>query len=94
MQGARSRATRHEGFLRHGGYRWAKVAGLAAVLAIAVYWFVDPQPRPNGGSALGYVLGTVGAGLIVWLTALGVRKRAMTPGAWSLKAWTSARVSR
>src|SRR5439155_26043264 len=30
--------------------------------------------------------------LIVWLTLLGVRKRAMTPGTWSLKAWTSAHV--
>jgi hypothetical protein len=30
--------------------------------------------------------------LIVWLALLGVRKRAMTPGNWSLKAWTSAHV--
>ena len=30
--------------------------------------------------------------LILWLTMLGVRKRAMTPGKWSLKAWTSAHV--
>ena len=30
--------------------------------------------------------------MILWLTALGIRKRRMTPGAWSLKAWTSAHV--
>lgn len=30
--------------------------------------------------------------LILWLTLLGIRKRAMTPGRWSLKAWTSAHV--
>ena len=47
---------------------------------------------PGGGTAYGYILGTIGALLILWLTALGVRKRAMTPGAWSLKAWTSAHV--
>ena len=36
--------------------------------------------------------GTIGAGLIVWLALLGIRKRAMTRGRWSLKAWTSAHV--
>ena len=42
------------------------------------------------GSAIS--LGTIGAGLIVWLSLLGIRKRAMTRGRWSLKAWTSAHV--
>ena len=42
------------------------------------------------GSAI--LLGTIGAGLIVWLSLLGIRKRAMTRGRWSLKAWTSAHV--
>jgi len=41
---------------------------------------------------LGLTLGTIGAGLIVWLTLLGYRKRKMTNDAWSLKAWTSAHV--
>ena len=65
---------------------------MLSVAAMAVYLLVDVQPRPNGGSWLGYTLGSIGAALIVWLTALGVRKRAMTPGRWSLKAWTSAHV--
>src|SRR3546814_6362903 len=50
------------------------------------------QPRPNGGSWYGYTLGTIGLGLIVWLSLLGVRKRNMSEGRWSLKAWTSAHV--
>jgi hypothetical protein len=83
---------KHEGFLRHGGYRWLKVATVLSLAAMAVYLLVDVQPRPNGGSWYGYTLGTIGAALVVWLTALGVRKRAMTPGRWSLKAWTSAHV--
>ena len=41
---------------------------------------------------MGYTLGTIGALLILWLTLLGLRKRAMTRGRWSLKAWTSAHV--
>ncbi|HET8613058.1 MAG TPA: hypothetical protein VFL92_09865 [Sphingomonas sp.] len=91
-QGRRSGATQHEGFLRHARFRWAKIAAAVAVVAILIYAFDNPQPRPSGGSAYGYILGTIGALLILWLTALGIRKRTMTRGRWSLKAWTSAHV--
>jgi len=82
----------HEGFLRHRSFRWLKIAGLLCLVSIFGYVLADVKPRPNGGSWYGYTLGTIGAGLIVWLALLGVRKRKMTPGAWSLKAWTSAHV--
>ena len=84
--------SQHEGFLRHAGFRWLKIALTISLLAIVVYAFDDVQPRSNGGSAYGYFLGTVGLLMILWLTMLGVRKRAMTRGRWSLKAWTSAHV--
>ena len=82
----------HDGFLRHNNFQWLKVGASVSLAAILAYLLIDVQPRPNGGSWYGYVLGTAGAGLIVWLTLLGLRKRVMTPGAWSLKAWTSAHV--
>lgn len=82
----------HEGFLRHRNFRWLKVAAAVCFLAILGYALIDQEPHPNGGTWYGYMLGTIGALLIVWLTLLGVRKRAMTPGRWSLKAWTSAHV--
>lgn len=88
----RETTTEHEGFLRHQGYRWLKIALALMFVAVLIYAFNDVQPRPNGGSAYGYILGTIGVGLILWLTALGVRKRTMTPGRWSLKSWTSAHV--
>jgi len=84
--------TSHEGFLRHRNFRWLKIASLAMLAALAGYALVDVQPRHNGGSWYGYLLGTIGALLIVWLALLGIRKRAMTRGRWSLKAWTSAHV--
>ncbi|MDB5738142.1 MAG: hypothetical protein JWO65_1810 [Sphingomonas bacterium] len=90
--GRRSSATNHEGFLRHAGFRWAKLAAGIAIVAILIYAFDNPLPKPNGGSAYGYTLGTIGALLILWLTALGLRKRMMTRGHWSLKGWTSAHV--
>lgn len=90
-RGARP-STDHEGFLRHGQFRWLKVALAASLASLVGYCSIPVEPRPNGGSWYGYTLGTAGALLIVWLALLGVRKRAITPGAWSLKAWTSAHV--
>jgi hypothetical protein len=82
----------HDGFLWANGSRWAKVALVISLVALAIYMLVDVRPRPNGGSWYGYTLGSIGAVLILWLTMLGVRKRAMTRGRWSLKSWTSAHV--
>ena len=91
-QTERVRERRHEGFLRYAGFRWAKISGALCLLIIVSYALVDVTPRHNGGSWYGYTLGAIGAGLILWLTALGYRKRKMTSDYWSLKAWTSAHV--
>lgn len=82
----------HQGFLRHRNFLWLKVALVFSLLALLGYALIDVHPRPNGGSWYGYTLGTVGVLLILWLALLGLRKRAMTRGRWSLKAWTSAHV--
>jgi hypothetical protein len=86
------RDSEHESFLAHKRMRWLKVALALSLAAILGYALADVEPRPNGGTWYGYTLGTIGALLIVWLSLLGVRKRAITPGQWSLKAWTSAHV--
>ncbi|WP_294038579.1 hypothetical protein [Sphingopyxis sp.] len=91
-QTERVRERRHEGFLRYANFRWAKISGGLCLLIIVSYALIDVTPRPNGGSWYGYTLGTIGALLILWLTALGYRKRKMTSDYWSLKAWTSAHV--
>ena len=85
-------AASHESFLRHKRFRWLKISLLICLLAILAYGLIDVQPRPNGGSWYGYTLGTIATLLILWLAMIGVRKRAITPGRWSLKAWTSAHV--
>jgi len=84
----------HEGFLQHKHFRWAQIATALCVAAIGVYAVTAARiaEPPSGGSWLGYLLGTVSAGLIVWLACLGVRKRAVSDGHYSLKAWVSAHV--
>lgn len=88
----RDRQSKHQGFLTYANGRWWKISALLTIMLLALYFFV-PLPRDHFGSSwLGYSLGTLGALLILWLTMLGLRKRAITPGRWSLKAWTSAHV--
>ncbi|UAB78042.1 hypothetical protein INR77_14975 [Erythrobacter sp. SCSIO 43205] len=82
----------HISFLKHRRFRWLWIALLLSVVSILGYALIDQEPRPNGGSWYGYTLGTIGLLLIVWLSLLGVRKRRMSEGSWSLKAWTSAHV--
>ncbi len=86
------RDTAHEGFLNHRRARWAKVAGIISLVALLAYMLTDPTPRHNGGTWLGYTLGSIGAGMIVWLSLLGVRKRVIGARPFSLKGWTSAHV--
>lgn len=82
----------HVSFLKHRKFRWLWIALTLCVVSILGYVLIDQEPRPNGGSWYGYTLGTIGLLLIIWLSLLGVRKRKITTGQWSLKAWTSAHV--
>ena len=75
---------------RGGRYLWV-VAGLL-VFSIAVYLTQDGDLPPNGGSWQGYTLGAIGAGLILWLALLGVRKRSYRSRLGTLEGWTSAHV--
>jgi hypothetical protein len=82
----------HESFLRHERWRYLKVAGAASIASLALYAWHDPLDGPNGGTWLGYTLGTVGALLVVWLAWLGVRKRRYASGRGTVKGWVSAHV--
>lgn len=87
---------KHEGFLRHAHFRWLAIASFLSFASIAAFVLLFSRNgyrlQHAGGTWLGYTLGTAGALLILWLTLLGIRKRAITQGFWSLKAWTSAHV--
>lgn len=82
----------HESFLRHDRWRYLKVATVLCIAAVTTYAWHDPVVGPNGGTWLGYTLGTIGALLILWLSWLGVRKRRYRSTLGTVKGWLSAHV--
>lgn len=82
----------HEGALRYRGAQYLWVS-LGLTLACAILYSTQSGLRPAGGGTWqGYVLGIVGALLILWLAWLGIRKRRYTSAVGSVAGWTSAHV--
>ncbi len=82
----------HVGILRYSNARylwWAIALTVSSLLLYSTQGDLQPQ---NGGTWQGYVLGTIGALLIVWLTFLGVRKRSYSSNLGTVQGWTSAHV--
>ena len=82
----------HRSLLRYAGARylwWGLALAASSVLLYATQGGLNP---PKGDTWQGYVLGTVGALLIVWLTLLGVRKRRYASTLGSVQGWASAHV--
>lgn len=82
----------HQSTLRYKKARWLKVASLLVALSIWAYAWHAPQPVANGGTWLGYTLGTIGTLLIVWLAWFGVRKRSYKKTRSTVQGWLSAHV--
>ncbi|MFM7626188.1 MAG: hypothetical protein ACKO7G_06925 [Gammaproteobacteria bacterium] len=82
----------HQSFLDHAGRRYLKAALALCAASIALYLWHDPRSPPNGGTWLGYTLGGIGAALILWLTALGIRKRSYASSLGTVQGWVSAHV--
>jgi hypothetical protein len=82
----------HEGILRFRGGRFLWWAVLLVVLSTVLYATQGGSQPANGGTWQGYILGTFGALLIVWLAMLGIRKRSYSSTLGTVPAWTSAHV--
>lgn len=82
----------HESILAYRKRRYFWVALVVTGLAILAYWIDDPQEPANGGTVLGYTLGTIAALLIVWFTWFGVRKRRYDSTLGTVQGWLSAHV--
>ena len=82
----------HESILAFRKRRYLWVALVVTALAIIAYLLDDPQEPPNGGTVLGYTLGTIAALLVLWLTWFGIRKRRYTSTRGTMQGWLSAHV--
>lgn len=69
--------------------KWALLLTLISSFA---YLIDQPKINANGGTWLGYILGTIGALLIVWLMWFGVRKRQYANETGNLRGWVSAHI--
>ena len=83
---------RHTPFLMYRRFFYLKVAAALVVAAIALYVADVPLGEPYGGTWAGYILGTVGALLILWLLWFGYRKRSYRASQGKLESWLSAHV--
>lgn len=84
--------TEHHSLFVYARFRWLWIALLLCGASIIAYALHDPWHGPAGNTWLGYTLGTVGAGLILWLAWLGVRKRQFRTGTGRVQGWVSAHV--
>lgn len=83
----------HRSLLRYAGARYLWWAlGLVAISSVLYATQDTTAQPPNGGTWQGYVLGTLGALLIVWLSLLAVRKRSYKSTSGTVQGWTSAHV--
>jgi hypothetical protein len=83
---------RHQSILAYARYRYLKLAAALTVVAVVLYAWHRPPNGPYGGTWLGYLLGTVGALMILWLAWFGVRKRQFGSTIGMLQGWLSAHV--
>lgn len=84
--------SRHESFLVYRRGFYLKIALGLSLLSWLIYAVHDPIEGKTGSTWLGYGLGTLGAGLIVWLAWFGVRKRQFRTSRAPAQAWVSAHV--
>lgn len=92
MAGGASQQGLHQSILAYRGSRYLWVSLTLCTTSIVAYAWHSPGVPPNGGTWLGYTLGTVGAVLILWLMSFGIRKRAYASRAGTLQGWLSAHV--
>jgi hypothetical protein len=73
-------------------YRYFKWSLALSTSALALYLWDSTDMQPNGGTWVGYTLGTIGVILILWLAAFGIRKRRYHRNMGLLSHWLSAHI--
>jgi len=82
----------HDSILTYAKSRYLWISLILLIGSIAAYIWHDPGGPPNGGTWLGYTLGTISSLLIVWLMFFGIRKRQYLQNIGTLRGWLSAHI--
>jgi len=82
----------HQSFVNYRNYRYGSIAAIVTVATLVAYLLDRPRVPPNGGTWLGYTLGSTAALLVVFLSLFGVRKRAFHSRIGTAIGWLSAHV--
>lgn len=82
----------HQSFIKFKNGRYGYCAAVLSVTAITAFVLETPHQPPNGGTWLGYTLGTMAALIIVFLMWFGFRKRAYGSSLGSVTGWLSAHI--
>src|SRR4029077_14669305 len=83
----------HQSFVNYRSYRYATFAAVATGAALLAYMLDKPRVPPNGGTWMGYTLGTIAAVLVIFLSRLGIRKRTFHSRLGTATGWLSAHIS-
>jgi hypothetical protein len=81
-----------ETFLSHNKYLWLRYCTLAILVSAIFYYFDSSIGGRNGGTVLGYTLGTISTAGILYLMWYGIRKRSYYSKTTTLKAVLSSHV--
>jgi hypothetical protein len=79
-------------FLRYRAHRYAKLALIVCATSVLAYARSQESGTLPGDSPVGYTLGLVAAGVMLWLAAYALRKRRRAASGAPLRAWLSAHV--
>lgn len=82
----------HDNILKYKSARYFYITLAVLFACVVIYASQGGRQPANGGTWQGYTLGVWGAVLIVWLTALGLRKRSYRSRLGTLEGWVSAHV--
>ena len=82
----------HESLLIYKKFKYLKLTLTTVILCIVLYLYHSPIGSPNGGTWLGYTLGTLAALIMFWLAWFGARKRSYNKSKGNLEEWASAHV--
>ena len=82
----------HQSFISYKNFRSLKGSVVLCVAVLGLYVMAKPLATSAGGTWLGYLGGSLGGLLIVWLAALGIRKRKYKNTELQAVGWVSTHI--